>query len=128
VILLGETAIVRVQSSVRLDRYNEPEPDLVLLRPQADFYASRLPGASDILLIIELAESSLDYDREVKAPLYAGAGVAEYWIADLNSSQLLCYSDPAEGAYRTLRHRGRGEAVTPGQIPEYSIAIGDLLV
>lgn len=127
VILLGERAIVRVQSSVRLNRYNEPEPDLVLLRPQADFYASRLPGAADILLIIEVAESSLDYDREVKAPLYAGSGVAEYWVVDLNSNQLVCCSDPASGAYRTLRHHSRGESVTPVQLPGCSIAVDDLL-
>lgn len=127
VILLGDMAIVRIQSSVRLDRYNEPEPDLVLLRPQVDFYASRLPGPADILLIIEVAESSLDYDREVKAPLYAGSGVPEYWIADLNSEQLVCYSDQADGAYRTLRRHRRGESVTPVHLPGFSIGVDELL-
>ncbi|HEY5618013.1 MAG TPA: Uma2 family endonuclease [Vicinamibacterales bacterium] len=127
VTLLGDRAIVRVQSSVRLDRYNEPEPDVVLLRPQADFYASRLPGPADILLIIEVAESSLGYDREVKAPLYAGSGVQEYWIVDLNTNQLVCCSDPADGAYRTLRHHRRGESLTPVELPGCSIGVNDLL-
>lgn len=127
VILLGDKAIVRIQSSVRLNRYNEPEPDVVLLQPQADFYASRLPGPADILLVIEVAESSLDYDREVKAPLYAGSGVPEYWIVDLNSNQLVCYSDPAGGAYRTPRHHRRGESVTPVLLPESSIVVDDLI-
>jgi Uma2 family endonuclease len=127
VMLLVDRAIVRVQSSVRLNRYNEPEPDLVLLRPQADFYASRIPGPADILLIIEVAESSVDYDREVKAPLYAGAGVPEYWLADLNARRLVCYSDPADGAYRTLGHRSAGESVAPVLLPECPIAVADLL-
>jgi Uma2 family endonuclease len=118
---------VRIQSSVRLNRYNEPEPDLVLLRPQADFYASRIPSAADVLLIIEVAESSLDYDREVKAELYAGAGVPEYWLADLNSRQLACYSEPVDGSYRTLRHRSPGESVAPVLLPTCPIAVGDLL-
>ena len=69
---VGDHAIVRVQGSVRLNRYREPQPDFVLLRPRADFYATRLPGPSDILLIIEVAESSIDYDREVKAPHLCG--------------------------------------------------------
>jgi Uma2 family endonuclease len=127
VILLGDRAIVRIQSSVRLGRYNEPEPDLVLLRPQADFYASHLPGPADILLIVEFAESSLDYDREVKAPLYAGSGVPEYWVVDLNSNQLVCYADAADGTYRTVRHHRRGESAAPGQLPGCPIAVNDLL-
>ena len=128
VLLVADRAIVRVQSSVRLNRYNEPEPDLVLLRPQADFYASRLPGPADILLIIEVAESSADYDREVKSPLYAGAGVPEYWLVDLNTRQLVCYSDPADGAYRALRRHSPGESVPPLLLPACPIAVADLIV
>ena len=127
VMLVADRAIVRVQSSVRLNRYNEPEPDLVLLRPQADFYASRIPGPADILLIIEVAESSADYDLEVKAPLYAGAGIPEYWIVDLNARQLVCHSAPAAGVYRTLRHYSPGESVPPVRLPACPIAVADLL-
>ena len=71
------SAIVRVQGSVRLDLFNEPEPDIVLLRPQADFYASAHPGPADILLIVEVAESSIDYDRDIKARVYARAGLPD---------------------------------------------------
>jgi Uma2 family endonuclease len=127
VMLMADRAIVRVQSSVRLNRYNEPEPDLVLLRPQADFYASRIPGPADILLIIEVAESSADYDREVKAPLYAGAAVPEYWLVDLNTRRLVCYSVPANGAYQTIRHHSAGESVPPALLPACPIAVSDLL-
>src|SRR5262245_32875345 len=69
VLKVGESAIVRVQGSVRLDLYNAPEPDLTLLRPRDDFYASRHAAPSDVLLVIEVAESSVDYDRTVKARL-----------------------------------------------------------
>ena len=69
-----------MEPPVGLDRFQEPQPDIVLLRPQPDFYASRFPGPSDILLIIEVAESSLHYDREVKARIYAQSGVREYWL------------------------------------------------
>jgi Uma2 family endonuclease len=99
----------------------------VLLRPQADFYASHLPGPADILLVIEVAESSLDYDREVKAPLCAVSGVPEYWVADLNSNQLVCYEDPAHGTYGKVRVHRRGESVAPGQLPGCPIAVDDLL-
>src|SRR2546428_3421807 len=100
---LGDRAFVRVQGSVRLDRFREPQPDFVLLRPQADFYASRLPGPSDILLIIEVAESSLGYDRDVKARIYAQSAVPEYWLGDLDDRSVSCYSEPRDGTYQTLR-------------------------
>jgi Uma2 family endonuclease len=74
---VGTSAIVRVQGSVRLDLFHEPEPDIVLLRPRADFYASAHPGPADILLVIEFAESSIDYDRDIKKRVYAKAGVVE---------------------------------------------------
>jgi Uma2 family endonuclease len=127
VMIAGARAIVRVQSSVRLNRYNEPEPDIVLLRPQADFYESRMAGPADILLIIEVAESSIDYDREMKATLYAASSVPEYWLVDLNVNRLSCYSDPSGTTYRMLRHPDRGESVAPALLPECPIPVDVLL-
>jgi Uma2 family endonuclease len=116
-----------VQGSVRLNLYNEPEPDIVLLRPRADFYASRLPGPADILLIIEIAESSIDYDREVKARVYAGAGVPEYWLADLTRNLVTCYSDPAGAAYRNVRACHTGQSIAPGLLADCTIEVDVLL-
>jgi Uma2 family endonuclease len=127
VLAAGDRAIVRIQSSVRLDLYNEPEPDIVLLRPQADFYASRLPGPADILLIIEVADSSLDYDRDVKAPLYGASGVPEYWIVDLDANAIRCYSDAASGRYRTVRDARPGESLASALLPECRIDVDQLL-
>jgi Uma2 family endonuclease len=124
---VGDRAIVRIQGSVRLNEYNEPQPDIVLLRPQADFYASRLPGPSDILLIVEIAQSSLEYDRTVKAQLYAETGVVEYWLADLGHECLFVHSDPRIGKYRTVRELHRGEAVAPQFLPDCQLPIAALL-
>ena len=124
----GSTAIVRVQGSVRLDFYTEPEPDLVLLRPRDDFYSSAHPGPADILLIIEVADSSIDYDRDVKAGIYAQSRVPEYWLVDLNANLLSCYSRPEGSAYRSVRQYRRGQSLAPQLLPECVISADELLV
>jgi Uma2 family endonuclease len=127
VTVAGDSAIVRVQGSVRLNLYNEPGPDIVLLRPRADFYASRLPGPADILLVIEIAESSIDYDRDMKARVYAVAGVREYWLADLTKNLVTCYSSPADGAYRNVRRCHAGQSIAPELLPDCTIEVDVLL-
>ena len=126
-IAVGDRAIVRVQGSVRLDLFHEPQPDLVLLAPRDDFYASAHPGPLDILLVIEIADSSLEYDRDVKAPMYARLGVVEYWLADLNGEQLICYIRPEGGVYRQVERHQRGETLRPRLLPDCPIALDDLL-
>lgn len=125
--IVGDRAIVQVQGSVRLDRFQEPQPDLVLLRPQPDFYASRLPGPSDILLVIEIAESSIDYDREVKARIYAQAGIQEYWLVDLDDRLLSCYADPHDGVYQQPHQCRSGQSIAPKALPQCAIAVNLLL-
>jgi Uma2 family endonuclease len=98
---VGDAAIVRVQGSVRLSQITEPEPDLVLLKPRADFYRSRFATGDDMLLVVEVSESSLRYDRDVKVPLYARHGIPEAWIFDLQNNQLLVYGALADGEYRS---------------------------
>jgi len=127
VIAVGDRAIVQVQGSVRLDLYHEPQPDVVLLRPQTDYYASRLPGPPDILLVVEIAESSLEYDREVKARIYAEVGIPEFWLADLNASLVSCYSAPQDGSYRTLRQHRRGDSIAPQMCPDCVVLVDVLL-
>jgi Uma2 family endonuclease len=124
----GEQAIVRVQGSVRLDRFREPQPDLVLLRPQPDFYASRLPGPSDILLIVEIAESSIAYDREVKTRLYAEAGVSEYWLVDLDDRVVWCHTEPRGGGYHKVRQCRSGQSIAPESLPDCRIAVDVFLI
>jgi Uma2 family endonuclease len=95
----GDRALVLVQNPVRLNPYSEPQPDLALLRPRDDFYREHHPRAHDVLLIIEVAATSLRFDRETKLPLYARHGIPEMWLVDLGSKRLVRHRAPQQGAY-----------------------------
>ncbi len=109
---VGTMAIVQVQNPVRLGDLSEPEPDLMLLKPRADFYASAHPTAVDVLLLIELADTSARYDREIKLPLYARHGVGEVWIVDLNARLVRFFRSPTGDAYTDIT-----ASETPGLTP-----------
>lgn len=96
---VGDAAIVSCQLPLRLSDSSEPEPDLMLLRPRADFYAAQHPGPGDVLLLVEVADTSLDYDRRVKLPLYARHGVPEVWIVDLENRQTCSFRKPVGKSY-----------------------------
>ena len=96
---VADAAIVRVQSPVELSDRSEPEPDLTLLRPRADFYRRAQPGPGDVLLAIEVADSTLARDRDVKRPLYARHGIPECWIVDVGGEYVLACRGPAGDGY-----------------------------
>lgn len=123
VVAVGGSAIVQPGGPVRLDRFNEPQPDLMLLRPRADFYASAHPGPHDVLLVVEIADSSLRYDRDRKARLYAEWGIPEYWLADLTANRLWRHSSPQDGAYRHVEPQRRGQAIAPCLLQNCTVAI-----
>jgi Uma2 family endonuclease len=125
--LAARRAIVRGQTTVVLDRFAAPQPDIAVLRRRDDFYASKHPGAADILLIVEIADSSLEYDTSVKLGLYAILGIPEYWVADLQKNRLLVYSHPKGDSYQEMRELRRGEVVTALLLPECCIPV-DLLL
>jgi Uma2 family endonuclease len=125
--MAGDKAIVGVQGSVRLDEYDEPQPDIYLLRPKDDFYASRHAGPEDILLIVEMADSSLEYDETIKMQLYAHTGVPEYWIADVRNDRLVVYSDVREDTYASRREFQRGQILAPHLLPDCRITVDVLL-
>ena len=124
----GDDAIVQAQGSVRLDLYTEPEPDLVLLRPQADFYASRHAGPDDILLIAEVAESSLESDRDVKGRVYARSHIPEYWLADLDANLLWRYARPEHGAFQSREQFSRGQFIAPQLLPSCVVGVDVFLI
>jgi Uma2 family endonuclease len=101
----GDDAIVSVAHPMHLPPWSMPQPDFMLLRPRADDYATRHPGATDVLLAIEVADSSLRYDRSVKARLYASHGVAEYWIVEVDARRLHVFCSPvsADGVFASTR-------------------------
>ncbi|WP_022835260.1 Uma2 family endonuclease [Salisaeta longa] len=98
---VGDRAIVRVRSPIQLDETSEPEPDLALLRPRADGYATQHPQPGDVPLVVEVADTTLAFDRDVKGSLYAAAGLPTYWLVDLTASVVHVYQQPADdGTYR----------------------------
>ena len=124
---LGDAAILSVQNSIRTDQYSEPEPDVAVLRPREDYYANALPSPADVLLLIEVADTSLAYDRGLKLPLYARAGIPEVWIVDLTNEAIERHVNPANGAYRSVNHAARGQTITPSALPSLAIAVGAVL-
>ncbi len=122
---LGDRAIVSVQDPIRLDDLSEPEPDLAVLRPREDFYAEAHPGSEDVLLAIEVSDSSLSYDLEVKLPLYAGHAIAEVWVLDVRERVVEVYRDPdpSRRTYRRQLRREHGEALSPRAFPDLRLAV-----
>ncbi len=125
---LGGRAIVRVHNPVQFpEADSELQPDILLLRPRDDFYATGHPRVADVLLLIEVADTTLRLDRRVKIPLYAAVGVSETWLCDLVAERLEAYSRPKGGAYLATRILGRGERVAPAAFGDVVVAIDDLL-
>ena len=116
-------ANVRIQGPVRLDDDNEPEPDVMLLRRRDDYYSTGHPGPDDVLLLIEVADSTLDFDREVKLHLYARAGIPEVWIANLRNRRVESYIDPTEDGYATVRYFEVGNSVAPLHFPDIALEV-----
>ena len=106
---LGADAIVRVQSPVRLGDLSEPQQDIAVLAPRDDFYAGAHPGPAEVLLVVEVADTTLAWDRSVKVPLYAGAGVAEAWVVDLVAEAVEMWAGPGPDGYAEVRRAERGE-------------------
>jgi Uma2 family endonuclease len=126
VIGLAGRAQVRTQGSIRLSRYSEPEPDLALLKPRPDFYRNDMARAEDVLLIVEVADSSLASDRSVKLPLYAAAGIPEAWLLDIAAQRLLVHTEPERGGYKHTRIVGPGDQVAPSAFPDLVLTHTDI--
>jgi Uma2 family endonuclease len=124
---LGDEAVLSVQNPLALADGLEPEPDFTLLAPREDFYTERHPGASDVLLLVEVADSSLSYDEGEKAELYAASGVIEYWLVDLVRLAVHVHTFPSPVGYRSVVTRRRDDRWTPGLLPGLEVAGGDLL-
>jgi Uma2 family endonuclease len=119
--------VVRVQNPVRLGEWSEPEPDISLLRAKDDFYASAHPTPADVLLVVEVADATLRYDREVKRPLYACACVTEYWIVDLEEDAVEVYRQPGPAGYGELTMQSRGDRISPAALPDVEVSVDEIL-
>jgi Uma2 family endonuclease len=127
VIATNGRAMVSVQSPVRLNRYNEPEPDIALLRPRADRYqAGEPPSPADILLLIEVASTSLAYDRRIKLPLYARHGVPEVWIVDLDALAIDVHRGPVGDGYEACSTEDAGRLLEVSLLPGVFVSVADV--
>jgi Uma2 family endonuclease len=120
-------ALLGPQLPLRLNDFNEPQPDIALLKPRKDCYRSRHPGPKDALLVLEISDSSLKYDRDVKLGIYARAGIREVWIANLRGNALHVYREPSAGAYKTALLFRRGDSISCRAFPKIEIRVDQIL-
>ncbi len=125
--LFGDQAVVSVQNPVRLDNHSEPQPDVTLVRLRPDGRPLAHPTPSDVLLLVEVADSTLRFDRLRKAPAYARTGVAEVWIVDVEARVIERYRDPADGTYRRVDTVAAGCAMSPAFCPDVAISVDELI-
>ena len=122
---VSSDVLVLVQSPIRLPDTTEPEPDIALVRFAR--YRHALPGPSDILVLIEVSDTTRDYDRNTKLPLYAAAGIPEAWIVDIAADRIERHTEPAADGYQLIRHFGRGTVVESVIIPTLTIPVDEVL-
>lgn len=123
----GARALVAVQNPVGLDEHSEPQPDIALLEPRPDSYARSHPTPPEVLLLVEVSDTTLAFDRERKAAAYARAAVREYWIVDLTGDQMLVMREPSPAGYRHIRRLGRGDQVGVEALPDTLIEVSQVL-
>lgn len=125
--LVGARGIVSVQNPVRLDDGSEPQPDVTILHPRMDQDDAGTPGPADVLLLIEVADSSLGFDRATKLPLYAEAGIRDYWIVNLQERAIEVHRSPEDGRYAQVSRTRPGEPLNILTLPGAALPATDLL-
>jgi Uma2 family endonuclease len=124
--LLGKSAIIAPQNPVLLNNKSEPQPDVALLQPRDDFYETAHPQPQDIFLLIEVADSTVMYDREEKIPLYAEANIREVWLVDINAQIVEVYQQPTGAGYQVIQKFTIGENLTIATFPDIKITVNEI--
>ncbi len=127
VVRLQDIAIVRVQNPIRLDDFNEPQPDVTVLRFRDDYYGSRHPMPDDVLLAIEVADTSLSYDRDEKMPLYGRSGIPEAWLVDVQAQAITVFTEPHAGGYGNQRVLSRGQEIVSESVENLRLQVDEAL-
>lgn len=125
--MLGQRAIIGVQDPLQLSNYSEPQPDITVLKFRDDYYAERHPTPEDTLLLIEVADTTLGYDRGVKLPMYAATGVPEAWIVNLSDDVVEVYRQPGPNGYGETQLARRGDSLPLPSIADTIIRVDDVL-
>ena len=124
---LGDAAAISVQNPVHLDDHSEPEPDIALLRFREDDYATAHPGPADTLVVVEVSDSTLDFDREIKSKRYAAAGIPEMWVMNLPGDCIDRLDQPGPAGYARHTVFRRGDKISPATLPDLELAVANLL-
>jgi Uma2 family endonuclease len=124
---LIDEILIAIQNPVELGPRSEPEPDVALLRWRADYYADSHPQPADVYLVIEVADSTVEYDRQVKAPLYARSGIVEYWLIDISAETIEIYRQPTPDGYQQIEIGRRGMAIGVTALPDLTFTVDQLL-
>ena len=124
---LGKRVVLSVQNPVELDEYHDPQPDVAVLKPKADYYASGHPQPRDTLLVVEVSDTSLVYDREEKLPKYAEVGIPEVWIVDIQGEAIEQFSQPSGHDYQQRSVLGRGQRLGSVSFPDLILVTDDIL-
>lgn len=119
-----DRCLVSVQNPVRLSAWSEPQPDIALLKPRN--YSTAHPGPDDVLLIVEVSDSTLKYDRDVKLTLYARHGIPEVWLIDLQQNRLTQYRDPTPQGYRRSCMAAATDVVEPAELPGLAVRVSEV--
>jgi Uma2 family endonuclease len=129
VLHVADQAIVRIQNPIRLNNLSEPQPDMSLLAPQPDFYTAGHPGPQHVLLVVEVADTSIGFDRGTKIPLYGRAGIREVWLVDLTQDHIEVHRQPARTrrGYRDVQRYTRGMRLALLAFPDLSVMVEDIL-
>lgn len=124
---LGSCILLRFQDPIRLDDYSEPEPDIAVVRPNPNFYEDHHPIPSEVFLLIEVSDKTLQFDRETKAPVYGRSGIAEYWVLDVNGRKLHGYRSPSKTGYQSETILSEELEIAPLAFPDCVMAVREML-
>jgi len=123
---VGDSAIVSPGGPLNLGKLSEPQPDVLLLKYRADLYRTRIPETPDVLLLIEVSDTTLSFDREAKRDLYARFAIPEYWVVDVAGQRVFAYTAPAQGAFQKVREYAAGDTLSPQAFTPIRIAVREL--
>jgi Uma2 family endonuclease len=126
VLAASRSATVVGGGPVNLGEYSEPQPDLMLLKRRADFYSGKFPEATDVLLLIEVSDSSLSFDQGIKLNLYARHGISEYWVVDVEGRRIVTYREPTSKGYLRNAEFAAVDTVAPQAFPDVKVAVGEI--
>ncbi len=125
--LLEGRAVLSVQNPVRLANDSQPQPDAMLLRWRDDFYQNGHPDPDDVLMLIEVSDTTVDYDLNAKLPLYARAGIPEVWIDNRRNRRIEVYTEPTGNEYASVRYYGPGESIAPKAFPDIMLEVDRII-